>query len=192
MAEALRQNEPKERQNLAVQIDNLRSSAKESFEKGDFKEAKYFLSEMIRINPKDAEALFNRGVMNENLMKASEAISDYTEAIKADPRFHKSYVNRGILLASVGKYREAIQDFNQALEIEPESPETYMNLGTTYGEMGKYSEAIAMFNASIKLNPQNADAYVNRALAKDKANDRKGAEEDMRKYNGLQQGQARA
>ena len=183
MAEALKQ-EPKEK-NLAVQIDNLRNSAKESFEKGDFKEAKYFLSEIIRINPKDSEALFNRGVMNENLMKTSEAIADYTEAIKANPEFHKSYVNRGILFASVGKYKEAVQDFNEALKMEPESPEIYMNIGTAYAEMGKYKEAITMFSASINLDHENADAYLNRALAKDKINDTKGAEEDLKRHEFL-------
>ena len=130
MAEALRQRE-QSAQNLADQIEDLRNSAKGSFELGNLNESKRFLSELIRINPKDAEALFNRGIVNERLMKNSEAMADYTDAIKADPGFHKSYVNRGILLASVGKYKEAVQDFNQALRIDPNSSETYMNLGTT-------------------------------------------------------------
>lgn len=191
MAEALRQNEQKEMQSSSVQIENLRSSAKDSFEKNDFANAKYLLSEIIRMNPKDSEALFNRGITNENLMKTGEAISDYTESIKADPNFHKSHVNRGILFASLGKYREATQDFNEALRINPNSPEVYMNLGTAYGEMGKYQEAITMFSASINLDPENADAYMNRALARDRMNDKKGAEEDIGRYEFLKSKQDR-
>ena len=99
-------------------------------------------TEAIRINPDDAEAYFNRGVVYDKMGEIDfedfddKAIADYTEAIRINPDYAKAYLNRGVDYAkNFGGYK-AIADFTEAIRIKPDFAEAYHNRGIAYRKTG--------------------------------------------------------
>ena len=59
--------------------------------KGEHDKAIADYTEAIRLNPKYAEAYYNRGVAYEDKGEHDKAIADFTEAIRLDPKYAKAY-----------------------------------------------------------------------------------------------------
>jgi len=54
-----------------------------------------YYDEVIKSDPKDAEAYFNRGNAKAALGNYQDAMADYDETIKCDPKYTAAYYNRG-------------------------------------------------------------------------------------------------
>ncbi|GAH96835.1 unnamed protein product, partial [marine sediment metagenome] len=50
----------------------------------------------IQLNPKYANAYYNRGIAYGELRQHTKAVSDYTRAIELDPKYTEAYYNRGV------------------------------------------------------------------------------------------------
>ncbi len=70
---------------------------------------------MIKRQPKDANAYFNRGLAYKNADLADRALADYDAAIDLDPAHQKAYLDRGNIRYQRGFYGEAIRDYMNAL-----------------------------------------------------------------------------
>ena len=55
----------------------------------------------------------------------------------------------------------------------------FSNRGAAYKTKGQYDRAIQDYDQAIKLNPNYARAFSNRSLAKEKKDDKAGADADM-------------
>ena len=64
--------------------------------KGEYDKAIAHYSEALRLNPKDADAYYNRGIAWERRGEYDKAIADYSEAIRLNPNYADAYYNRGI------------------------------------------------------------------------------------------------
>ena len=58
-------------------------------------DAIYWYSNAIDIEPKNSNALINRGVLYAEASKEERALDDFTAAIKAAPDEFKTYINLG-------------------------------------------------------------------------------------------------
>ncbi len=127
----------------------------------------------LEINPKDAEAYFNRGIVHLEKGRYEQAISDYTKALEIDPRNAKVYLKRGNAYEGEGKYKQAIFDYTKALEIDPRDADAYINRGNAYAEKGHCEQAISEnseqaisdYTKALEINPRNAKAYFKRGNA---------------------------
>jgi len=107
---------------------------------------------VIEINPKDAEAYYNRGVIYANKGQYDLAISDFTKAIEIDPRHAGAYSDRGVIYANKGQYDEAVDDFTKALEINPKDAGAYDNRGALYlVELGNKAMGCADLQKACEL-----------------------------------------
>ena len=87
--------------------------------------------EAIRINPKYASALNNRGLAHFNKGQHQRAIADYDASIQLETDAVRLN-NRGNAYASRGQYDRAIQDFDEAVATDPKYPIAYYNRGNAY------------------------------------------------------------
>ncbi|MCA2554169.1 MAG: tetratricopeptide repeat protein, partial [Microcystis sp. M04BS1] len=71
----------------------------------------------IELNPRDAEAYLNRGVIYARQGKPDLALSDFNQAININPRYAEAYANRGVLYYSRQEREKAIRDLRQAAEL---------------------------------------------------------------------------
>ena len=121
--------------------------------------------EAIKIDPKFAEAWYNKGIALRKLKKYEEAIKCFDEAIKIDPKFAEAWYNKGIALRKLKKYEEAIKCFDEARKIDPNYAKAWNNKGIALGKRGKLDEAIKYFDEAIKINPNYAEAWSNKGVA---------------------------
>ena len=165
--------EDKDKEALAsnyFQRGNFRSALE------DYKGAIKNFDEAIKINPNDASAYTNRGIIKNHLGQQTqdanakrknyeEAIQDYDKAIKLNPKFASAYANRGIVKTDLGRNEEAIKDYDKAIKINPKYTIAYNNRGFAKFELGKHEEAIKDFDEAIETNPNFATTYYNKGIA---------------------------
>jgi tetratricopeptide (TPR) repeat protein len=138
-------------------------------------------NQSIAINPKNADAYYNRGVDKSALGDKQGAIADYNQAIAINPQDADAYNNRGLDKYSLGDKQGAIADYNQAIAINPKYTKSYYNRGNAKSTLGDKQGAIADYNQAIAINPKYADAYINRGNDKYDLGDKQGAIADYNK-----------
>ena len=89
-------------------------------------------SELIRSNPRDAGAYYNRGVAYRRKGEHDRAVDDYNRAIELNPNLAEAYTSRGIAHGEKGEVDRAVADFNRAIELNPNDAYAYTNRGNAY------------------------------------------------------------
>ena len=83
------------------------------------------LTELIEINPQDADAYTNRGNAKNSLGDTQGAIADYTKAIEINPQDAIAYSNRGIAKYSLNRFQgicvDCCSDWKKALSLGNET-----------------------------------------------------------------------
>jgi tetratricopeptide (TPR) repeat protein len=137
----------------------------------------------IAINPQDANAYNNRGILKKDKLNDSQgALADYNKAIIINPEYANAYMNRGNLKRDkLNDNQGALSDYDRAIVLNPKSAGTYNNRGKLKQEkLNDNQGALADFDRAISLNPQSAQAYYNRGTLKNnKLNDSQGALADF-------------
>ena len=103
---------------------------------GRYAKAIQDFTEVIRLDPNDAQAYNNRGVAKGGLGRRAEAIEDYTTAIHLNPNDVTAYNNRGATKEKLGRYAEAVEDYKTALRLDPNNAKAKNNLA----ELQKFLE----------------------------------------------------
>ena len=112
------------------------------FDKRQWDKAIAEYNEAIELDPKYADAYFNRGNANYNKGQYDQAIDDYTKAIEINPGFAEAYANRGLAYAQgKGQFDQAISDFNKAIGINPGYAMAYNYRAVTYYYQGEDDKA---------------------------------------------------
>jgi tetratricopeptide (TPR) repeat protein len=63
-----------------------------------------------KINVREAEVFYNRGVAYAGNGEKDQAVDDFTKAIELNPRLAEAYYNRGVIYAEKGQLDQAISD----------------------------------------------------------------------------------
>jgi tetratricopeptide (TPR) repeat protein/S1-C subfamily serine protease len=141
-------------------------------------------SQAIAINPKDAQAHNNRGMLKaNNLNDIKGALADYNEAISIDPRDSEAYNNRAVLKRNkLNDIKGALDDYNQAISISPKSAHFYYNRANLKKDkLGDNKGSLTDYNQAISINPNYVKAYTNRGVLKaNRLNDIQGALADYK------------
>jgi tetratricopeptide (TPR) repeat protein len=146
------------------------------------------LNEAIRLNPKYADAYYERAHIRLNSLNDRQgAISDYTEAIKIEPNNAILYYGR-IGLRTFDQYNPnkldlqlALQDYNEVIRLEPNIL-NYSNRAGLREKLQDYRGAIADYTQVLNLNPKFTNAWANRVRLRVKIGDKQGAINDSNYY----------
>lgn len=104
-------------------------------------------------NPKDAEALFMKGVILVELGKRDDAIIAFTDLTSKFPNLPEPYNNLAVLYADKGAYDKARRALETAIKTHPSYATAHENLGDIYARLA--SDA---YNKAFKLDSSNARA----------------------------------
>jgi tetratricopeptide (TPR) repeat protein len=154
-------------------------------------------TEAVRLQPRSALPLFNRGVLYLYFNKIDEALNDLSRAIALENRDPQLYFYRavaryrkmedeGALRRLPGRKRDfstAIEDFNQAIKLNDQVPEFWNFRGLCLAADGQFDQAIADYTRTLALlgDKPSAQVLINRGIAyHEKGNQAKA--EDKRKY----------
>jgi tetratricopeptide (TPR) repeat protein len=142
---------------------------------GDYDRAIAAASEAMRLDPKDAIPVVNRGLAYSKKGDVDRAIADYTEAIRLNPNYVRAFNDRGVEYAKKGDTDRAIADYTDAIRLNPNYVMALSNRGNAYWKKGDNERAIADYTEVIRLNANNANALFNRGNAYSKKGDNERA-----------------
>lgn len=108
---------------------------------GDHETVISLFTKAIELNPKNADAHFNRGYLYELYGKHDQALSDYSAVIETNPRREFTHMLRGYVYERKGEYDKALADYSQEIEVNPSEVRTYLFRGSLYYCLGSFKEA---------------------------------------------------
>ncbi|EAQ77583.1 tetratricopeptide repeat protein [Blastopirellula marina] len=119
----------------------------------------------VKLQPKLATAVHNRGVSLAAAGKSDEAIKDFDLAISLNPNYPNSWFNRGELHYQAGRMRQAISDYSRAIQLKPTDAGAFNSRGNAQYLSENYQAALADFGQAIRIAPSDPLGYANRADA---------------------------
>ena len=116
----------------------------------------------IVANPKNAQALFMKGVFLAEQGRRDEAIRTFTDVTEKFPNLPEPYNNLAVLYADQGQFDKARKALETAIKTHPSYATAHENLGDIYARMA--SEA---YDKALQLDTGNARAQSKLSLIKD-------------------------
>src|SRR5438045_4826453 len=130
---------------------------------GRARDARAFAEEALRLEPRDADALYLLGEAHYRCGELELAEAKLRQAIQANgkvPRFHSTLGN---VLQDRGALDEAIRAYRRAIRLKPDFAEPHNDLGTAYFAQGNAPRAAQAYLKAAELRPDNAVAHANLA-----------------------------
>jgi tetratricopeptide (TPR) repeat protein len=121
------------------------------------------LSQAIKIDTTNADALRVRGGYYLQHDKVDEAMEDFRAWLQTDPENLDRYIIVGDSLRVLKKYEQAIEIMDKAIEVNSNDARVYALRGQIHSENEQLDLALNDLNKSIELNRQNAEALLIRA-----------------------------
>lgn len=161
-----------------IYYDRANSKADQGDGKGaeaDYQAAIIDYNQVIRLNPKQASAYYNRAEAKQGLQNFQGAIEDYTQVIELQPNTPDSYYKRGMVYFDQQNYKTAIDDLSAAIRLQPNNTKAYNIRGLARAATGDWQGAMTDHTEAIRLDVNNADGYYNRGRARFHLGDYQGA-----------------
>lgn len=145
----------------AVFADELKDISQMA-ENGQQAQALERINTYLAANPKDAQALFMKGIILAESGKRDDAIKTFTDLTQKYPNLPEPYNNLAVLYAEAGQYEQAKKALETAIKTHPSYAIAHENLGDIYARMA--SEA---YDKALQLDGGNSRAQSKLALIKD-------------------------
>ena len=116
----------------------------------------------LAANPRDAQAMFMKGIILAESGKRDDAIKSFTELTEKYPNLPEPYNNLAVLYAESGQYDKAKKALETAIKTHPSYATAHENLGDIYARMA--SEA---YDKALQLDGGNTRAQSKLAMIKD-------------------------
>ena len=123
-------------------------------------EALAALDRALEINPQDAQAHSNRGVVLSALGRKAEALAAYDRALEINPQDAQAHSNRGNVLDDLGRKDEAEEAYRSAIRLAPEDPGMYAGLILLLRLQGRAREALPLAEKRLSLDPENFNVLL--------------------------------
>lgn len=128
-------------------------------------EATLVCTELLKLEPTNAEGLINLGICQIHTNKRDEALDNFHRATDIAPLSSSAWTNKGNALLDLEELEKAQKCLKTALDLNPNSEEALVGLGNLYNEQKNYSAGLECFSKVIEINPNNSQAKWNKALS---------------------------
>ncbi|RLT06282.1 MAG: tetratricopeptide repeat protein [Planctomycetota bacterium] len=122
-------------------------------------------AESLRLEPRNAGALNNRGQVRYLQSDYKAAIKDFTEAITIEANNPVVLNNRALAYIGLDEQDNALADLQAALDLVPQYPEALNNRGVVHQKLDQLDKAVGDFTEALKIYPQYVNALENRSFA---------------------------
>jgi len=128
------------------------------------------LDERVRDDPRNAEALRERGSLLARVHSFQAAIEDFDAAIALRPDDPISYFYLGLAHFNTGKYRAAVDDCDRALSLHADYFIAHYVKGIALSNLQQDEAAIKAYTAAIACAPDVSVVYRSRASSYQRLN----------------------
>ena len=124
-------------------------------------EATPCLNELLRLQPRLAEAHIVFGSALSKRGELDAAAGQYRQALAEDPSSADAQEGLGVMQTEKGQLAEALTNLQAAAKSKPEDADAHYNLGRLYGLAGRADLAIPEFVETLRLQSDSATARFN-------------------------------
>ena len=128
---------------------------------GDLGEAERLYCEVLRIDPRHADALHLLGVVSHQRGRNDRAVELIRRAIDVDTQTAAYHANLGSVYYALGQSEQAIASYEQAIRLDPQSSDVHFNLANVHFAAGRLDEARHSYEAELRVCADHADAWTN-------------------------------
>jgi len=118
-----------------------------------------------RIDPSDAGAHNNLGVLYYQKGLVEDAIAAFTRALELDPKMQVAQRNLEIAYHDTGYYDRRVAQLQERLRQAPDDRDARWELGRAYAILGAHEEATAEFEQLLAHSPKDVAAIIQLGLA---------------------------
>lgn len=136
-----------------AQICNTRGQA--LARSGRTEEALAEFDHAIALDPHNAGALYNRGLLHQGEKQHQLAIDDFTAANGLTPQRAEPLLGRAISYLAVDKIKEAAADLDEAAQADPQNGQIWASRGLAYERLGDKTRAAGSYGRAINLRPKD-------------------------------------
>jgi tetratricopeptide (TPR) repeat protein len=115
--------------------------------------------EAATLNPADASAHYNLGLIYQQRRQYAEAKASFARSIEIDPDETDAHYQLGRIAREEGRLADAIGHFDAVVTRNPDhsQSEAWREIGWTYFQAGQYQDARAAFERFIDKRPSDAE-----------------------------------
>jgi Tfp pilus assembly protein PilF len=139
-----------------AQAHNIRAQA--LARSGKTEEALAEFDQAIAIDPHNADALYNRGLLYQGEKQHQFAIDDFSAANGLTPQRAEPLLGRAISYLATDKAKEAAADLDEAVQADPENAQAWVTRGLAYERLGDKTKAAGSYAHAIDLRPKDEAA----------------------------------
>ena len=130
-------------------------------QRGNTKRAAEQFQAVIKMDPKNPDALHFLGIIMHQRGRSDEAIRLICHSLAFAPDNANAHNNLGNVLNETGESEEAIASYRTALKHDPQNAESLNNLGVLLRNRGEFDEAIEVLSQAVEIQPTLAEAHHN-------------------------------
>jgi predicted O-linked N-acetylglucosamine transferase (SPINDLY family) len=134
-------------------------------QQGQLVQAQQIYQQILRIQPRHADALHFLGMLARQTGNPAQAIQWIDKSLKISPDNAAAHSNRGNALSDLDRYPEAIDSYDRAIALMPSHAEAHSNRGVALNALQQHQAAIDSYDKAIALKPDFAKAWCNRGNA---------------------------
>jgi tetratricopeptide (TPR) repeat protein len=122
--------------------------------------------EAATLNPADASAHYNLGLIYQQRGQYEEAKASFRRAIEIDPDEMDAHYELGRIAREEGKLADAITHFDPVVRSNPDhsQSEIWREIGRAYFQAGQYEDALAAFERFLEKRPSDAEGHYRYGL----------------------------
>ncbi|HEX8183458.1 MAG TPA: tetratricopeptide repeat protein [Blastocatellia bacterium] len=122
--------------------------------------------EAATLNPADASAHYNLGLIYQQRGQHEEAKASFRRAIEIDPNEIDAHYQLGRIAREEGKLVEAINHFDPVVRSNPDhsQSEIWREIGRAYFQAAQYKDARAAFERFLNRRPSDAEGHYRYGL----------------------------
>jgi tetratricopeptide (TPR) repeat protein len=125
---------------------------------GKTEEALAELDRAIALDPHNAPALYNRGLLHQTEKQHQLAIDDFTAANGLTPQQAEPLLGRAVSYLAIDKVKEAAADLDEAVQADAQNGKIWTARGIAYERLGDKSKAAASYSRAIAIRPKDEAA----------------------------------
>jgi predicted O-linked N-acetylglucosamine transferase (SPINDLY family) len=138
----------------------LFQSAVRAHQGGNLPEAARLCREILKVNPRQFQALYLLGIVYSQLGQPHEAERLIGEAVKVNPRSPDAFYNRGCMLQRLNRFDEAIACFDKAVALAPDYMDALANRAVSLSILHRFDDALPAFEKALKVGPKLAPLWI--------------------------------
>ncbi|MEO8020091.1 MAG: tetratricopeptide repeat protein [Pseudomonadota bacterium] len=138
--------------------------ALEHHQQGRLAEAEAIYLQLLKTQPKDADALHYLGVLRMALGRIDEAVELTKRSLTLTTRNPNAWNNLGNMLLAGNNEQGAEFAYSTATQQKPDFAEAWYNLANLFRRAHKRDDAVRCYRRVLELNPKFSGAYENIAM----------------------------